>query len=133
MAGHSKWANIKHKKARTDEKRGKAFTKIGKEMIIAAREGGGDPDGNPRLKLLIQKAKAMNMPNDNINRAIQRGTGEIEGDTMEEISYEGYGPGGVALMLDITTDNRNRTAADIRHLFSKYGGNLGETGWVCSR
>ena len=130
MAGHSKWANIKHKKARTDEKRGKAFTKIGKEMIIAAREGGGDPDGNPRLKLLIQKAKAMNMPNDNINRAIQRGTGEIEGDAIEEINYEGYGPGGVALMLDITTDNRNRTAADIRHLFSKYGGNLGETGCV---
>lgn len=130
MSGHSKWANIKHKKARTDEKRGKAFTKIGKEMIIAAREGGGDPEGNPRLKLLIQKAKAMNMPNDNINRAIQRGTGEIEGDTMEEIGYEGYGPGGVALMLDITTDNRNRTAADIRHLFSKYGGNLGETGCV---
>jgi len=130
MAGHSKWANIKHKKARTDEKRGKAFTKIGKEIIIAAREGGGDPDGNPRLKLLIQKAKAMNMPNDNINRAIQRGTGEIEGDILEEINYEGYGPGGVALMLDITTDNRNRTAADIRHLFSKYGGNLGETGCV---
>ncbi|MGI6550233.1 MAG: YebC/PmpR family DNA-binding transcriptional regulator [Syntrophomonadales bacterium] len=130
MAGHSKWANIKHKKARTDEKRGKAFTKLGKEMIVAAREGGGDPDGNPRLKLLIQKAKAMNMPNDNINRAIQRGTGEIEGDALEEINYEGYGPAGVALMLDITTDNRNRTAADIRHLFSKYGGNLGETGCV---
>ncbi|MGE5543655.1 MAG: YebC/PmpR family DNA-binding transcriptional regulator [Bacillota bacterium] len=130
MAGHSKWANIKHKKARADEKRGKAFTKIGKEIIVAAREGGGDPDGNPRLKLLIQKAKAMNMPSDNINRAIQRGTGEIEGEALEEISYEGYGPGGVALMLDITTDNRNRTAADIRHLFSKHGGNLGETGCV---
>ena len=119
MAGHSKWANIKHKKARTDEKRGKIFTKLGKEIIIAAREGGGDPDGNPRLKMLIQKAKAMNMPNDNINRAIQRGTGEIEGEALEEINYEGYGPGGVALMLNITTDNRNRTAAEIRHLFSK--------------
>lgn len=130
MAGHSKWANIKHKKARTDEKRGKAFTKIGKEMIIAAREGGGDPEGNPRLKLLIQKGKAMNMPNENITRAIQRGTGEVEGDALEEINYEGYGPGGVALMLSITTDNRNRTAADIRHLFSKHGGNLGETGCV---
>ncbi|MGI6514136.1 MAG: YebC/PmpR family DNA-binding transcriptional regulator [Syntrophomonadales bacterium] len=130
MAGHSKWANIKHKKARTDEKRGKIFTKLGKEIIIAAREGGGDPDGNPRLKMLIQKAKAMNMPNDNINRAIQRGTGEIEGEALEEINYEGYGPGGVALMLNITTDNRNRTAAEIRHLFSKYGGNLGEAGCV---
>ena len=130
MAGHSKWANIKHKKARTDEKRGKIFTKLGKEIIIAAREGGGDPDGNPRLKMLIQKAKAMNMPNDNINRAIQRGTGEIEGEALEEINYEGYGPGGVALMLNITTNNRNRTAAEIRHLFSKYGGNLGEAGCV---
>jgi len=130
MAGHSKWANIKHKKARTDEKRGKAFTKLGKELIIAAREGGGDPEGNPRLKMLIQKAKALNMPNENIQRAIQRGTGEVEGEALEEINYEGYGPGGVALMLSIATDNRNRTAADIRHLFSKYGGNLGETGCV---
>jgi len=130
MAGHSKWANIKHKKARADEKRGKIFTKLGKEIIIAAREGGGDPEGNPRLKMLIQKAKAMNMPNENINRAIQRGTGEIEGEALEELNYEGYGPGGVALMLDITTDNRNRTAAEIRHLFSKHGGSLGEAGCV---
>ncbi len=130
MAGHSKWANIKHKKARADEKRGKIFTKLGKEIIVAAREGGGDPDGNPRLKMLIQKAKAMNMPNENINRAIQRGTGEIEGEALEELNYEGYGPGGVALMLHITTDNRNRTAAEIRHLFSKHGGSLGEAGCV---
>ncbi len=130
MAGHSKWSNIKHKKARADEKRGKAFTKLGKELIIAAREGGGDPEMNPRLKMLILKAKSLNMPNDNINRAILRGTGELEGDVLEEISYEGYGPGGVALLLFIATDNRNRTAADIRHLFSKYGGNLGETGCV---
>ncbi|NLW44206.1 MAG: YebC/PmpR family DNA-binding transcriptional regulator [Syntrophomonadaceae bacterium] len=130
MAGHSKWANIKHKKARADEKRGKLFTKLGKEIIVAAREGGGDPDGNPRLKMLIQKAKAMNMPNENITRAIQRGTGEIEGEALEELNYEGYGPGGVALMLHITTDNRNRTAAEIRHLFSKHGGSLGEAGCV---
>lgn len=130
MAGHSKWANIKHKKARTDEKRGKIFTKIGKEIIIAAREGGGDPEGNSRLKMLIQKAKAINMPNENIMRSIQRGTGEVEGETLEEIRYEGYGPGGVAILLSIATDNRNRTAADIRHLFSKYGGNLGESGCV---
>ncbi|MDH7498161.1 MAG: YebC/PmpR family DNA-binding transcriptional regulator [Syntrophomonadaceae bacterium] len=130
MSGHSKWANIKHKKARADEKKGKAFTKIAKEIIIAAREGGGDPEGNPRLKMLIQKAKAANMPNENITRAIKRGTGEIEGAAIEEFSYEGYGPGGVALMLSIMTDNRNRTAADIRHLLSKYGGNLGETGCV---
>ncbi|NLV16085.1 MAG: YebC/PmpR family DNA-binding transcriptional regulator [Syntrophomonadaceae bacterium] len=130
MAGHSKWANIKHKKARTDEKRGKEFTKIGKELIIAAREGGGDPENNARLKMIIQKAKAINIPNDNIMRAIKRGTGDGEGDTIEEIKYEGYGPGGVAILLSIATDNRNRTASDIRHLFSKYGGNLGETGCV---
>ncbi|MGE5403737.1 MAG: YebC/PmpR family DNA-binding transcriptional regulator [Candidatus Saccharibacteria bacterium] len=130
MSGHSKWANIKHKKAKTDAQKGKAFTKMGKELIIAAKAGGGDPEGNARLKLLIQKAKAMNMPNDNIDRAIKRGTGEIEGDAIEEISYEGYGPGGVAIMLSIATDNRNRTAADIRHYFSKHGGNLGEAGCV---
>lgn len=130
MSGHSKWANIKHKKARSDEKRGKEFTKIGKELIIAAREGGGDPEGNSRLKLLIQKAKAANMPNENITRAIKRGTGEVEGDAIEEIKYEGYGPGGTAILLSIATDNRNRTASDVRHLFSKYGGNLGETGCV---
>lgn len=130
MSGHSKWANIKHQKAKTDAKRGAAFTKIGKELILAARAGGGDPEGNSRLKLLIQKAKAMGCPNENITRAIQRGTGEIEGEAIEEITYEGYGPGGVALMLSIATDNRNRTAADVRHLFSKYGGNLGENGCV---
>lgn len=130
MSGHSKWANIKHKKAKADEKKGKAFTKMAKEIIIAAREGGGDPENNPRLKLLIQKAKAINMPNENITRAIQRGTGEIEGETLEEIRYEGYGPGGAALLLSIATDNRNRTASEIRHLFSKHGGNLGESGCV---
>lgn len=130
MSGHSKWANIKHKKARSDEKRGKEFTKIGKELIIAAREGGGDPEGNSRLKLLVQKAKAANMPNENITRAIKRGTGEVEGDAIEEMKYEGYGPGGTAILLSIATDNRNRTASDVRHLFSKFGGNLGETGCV---
>lgn len=130
MSGHSKWANIKHKKARSDEKKGKIFTKVAKEIIVAAREGGGDPDANARLKMLIQKAKAVNMPNENITRAIKRGTGEVEGAAIEEFTYEGYGPGGVALMLSIMTDNRNRTAADIRHLFSKYGGNMGEAGCV---
>lgn len=130
MSGHSKWANIKHKKARTDAVKGKAFTKMGKEIIIAARAGGGDPEGNARLKMLIQKAKAMNMPNDNIDRAVKRGTGEIEGDALEELFYEGYGPGGVALLVSIATDNRNRTASDVRHLFSKHGGNLGESGCV---
>ncbi|NLU51059.1 MAG: YebC/PmpR family DNA-binding transcriptional regulator [Syntrophomonadaceae bacterium] len=130
MSGHSKWANIKHKKARTDEKKGKIFTKVAKEIIIAAREGGGDPEGNARLKAVIQKAKSVNMPNENIVRAIKRGTGEIGGSNIEEFAYEGYGPGGVALMVAIMTDNRNRTAADIRHLFSKYGGNMGEAGCV---
>ncbi|MGE5397708.1 MAG: YebC/PmpR family DNA-binding transcriptional regulator [Chitinophagales bacterium] len=130
MSGHSKWANIKHKKARTDEKKGKVFTKMGKELIIAAREGGGDLENNARLKMLVLKAKGMNMPNENITRAIQRGTGELDGDIIEEMSYEGYGPGGVALLVSIATDNRNRTAADIRHLFSKYGGNMGEAGCV---
>lgn len=130
MSGHSKWANIKHKKARTDEKKGKIFTKVAKEIIIAAREGGGDPEGNARLKAVIQKAKSVNMPNENIVRAIKRGTGEIGGSNIEEFAYEGYGPGGVALMVAVMTDNRNRTAADIRHLFSKYGGNMGEAGCV---
>jgi len=130
VSGHSKWANIKHKKARTDEKKGKIFTKVAKEIIIAAREGGGDPEGNARLKAVIQKAKSVNMPNENIVRAIKRGTGEIGGSNIEEFAYEGYGPGGVALMVAIMTDNRNRTAADIRHLFSKYGGNMGEAGCV---
>ncbi len=130
MAGHSKWANIKHKKARSDEKKGKMFTRAAKEIIVAAKEGGGDPEGNPRLKAAIQSARAVNMPNDNINRAIKRGTGEIEGAAIEELLYEGYGPGGVAIILSIMTDNRNRTASDIRYLFSKHGGNLGETGCV---
>lgn len=131
MAGHSKWANIKHKKARSDEKRGKEFTKIAKEITIAARTGGGgDPDTNSKLKLAIQKGKAINMPNDNIQRAIKRGTGEVESAAIEEIVYEGYAPGGVAVMLEIATDNRNRTASEIRHLFAKNNGNLGESGCV---
>jgi len=132
MSGHSKWANIKHKKGRQDEKRGKEFTRISKEIIIAVRSSGGpDPNNNPRLKILLQKAKAANMSNENITRALKRGTGEAgEGNNIDEITYEGYGPGGVAIMLEIETDNRNRTAADVRHLFSKYGGNLGETGCV---
>lgn len=131
MAGHSKWANIKHKKARSDEKRGKEFTKVAKEITIAARSGGGgDPDSNSKLKLAIQKAKAINMPNDNINRAIKKGTGEIESDVIEEILYEGYAPAGIAVLLEIATDNRNRTASEIRHLFSKNNGNMGEGGCV---
>lgn len=130
MSGHSKWANIKHQKARSDDKRGREFTRIAKELIIAARQGGGDPEGNSKLKLVIQQAKAVNMPNENITRAIKKGTGELESEAIEEMVYEGYGPGGVAVMLDIATDNRNRTAADIRHLFSKYHGNLGESGCV---
>ncbi|GFN23184.1 YebC/PmpR family DNA-binding transcriptional regulator [Thermanaeromonas sp. C210] len=130
MAGHSKWANIKHRKAKMDEKKGKLFTKIGRELIIAARMGGGDPEANPRLKAAIQKAKEANMPNENIQRAIMRGTGEIEGTAYEELTYEGYGPGGVALLLNIATDNRNRTAAEIRYIFSRNGGNLGESGCV---
>lgn len=131
MSGHSKWANIKHKKARSDEKRGKEFTKIAKEITIAVRTGGGgDPESNSKLKLVIQKAKAVNMPNDNINRAIKKGTGDMESEAIEEIIYEGYAPGGVAVMLEIATDNRNRTASEIRHLFSKNNGNLGESGCV---
>jgi YebC/PmpR family DNA-binding regulatory protein len=131
MAGHSKWANIKHKKSKADAQKGKVFTKISKEIIIAAKEGGGDPAGNFRLKLAVQKAKEANMPNDNIERAIKRGTGEIDGgNNFEEIVYEGYGPAGVAVMLDIMTDNRNRTASEIRYLFSRNGGSLGETGCV---
>ena len=130
MAGHSKWANIKHKKARSDEKKGKMFTRAAKEIIVAGNEGGVAPEGNPRLMAAIQSARAVNMPNDNINRAIKRGTGEIEGAAIEELLYEGYGPGGVAIILSIMTDNRNRTASDIRYLFSKHGGNLGETGCV---
>ncbi|MCX5780799.1 MAG: YebC/PmpR family DNA-binding transcriptional regulator [Firmicutes bacterium] len=130
MSGHSKWSTIKHKKARTDEKKGKEYTKLAKEIIIAARSGGGDPESNSKLKLAIQNAKAINMPNDNISRAIKKGTGDIESDIIEELTYEGYAPGGVAIMLAIATDNRNRTASDIRHLFAKNNGNLGETGCV---
>lgn len=131
MSGHNKWSTIKHKKARTDEKKGKEFTKIAKEITIAVRTGGGgDPEANSKLKLAVQKAKSVNMPNENIARAIKKGTGEGEGDALEEIIYEGYAPAGVAVMLEIATDNRNRTASEVRHYFSKYGGNLGENGCV---
>ena len=130
MSGHSKWATIKHKKGALDAKRGKAFTRLIKEITIAAKGGGGDPDGNPRLRTAIAAAKAENMPADNIKRAIQRGTGELEGATYEEITFEGYGPGGVAIIVDVTTDNRNRAVSEIRHAFSKNNGNLGETGSV---
>ncbi len=130
MAGHSKWANIRHKKARMDARKGKIFSKIAKEIIAAAREGGGNPDNNLRLRLAIEKARANDVPNENIERAIKRGTGELGGVELEETVYEGYGPGGVAVMLEILTDNRNRTAAEIRHIFSKNGGNLGESGCV---
>jgi YebC/PmpR family DNA-binding regulatory protein len=130
MSGHSKWATIKHKKAATDAKRGAAFTKIIKEMTVAARIGGGDPNMNPRLRTVLEKAKAVNMPADNIKRAIQKGTGELPGQVIEEVSFEGYGPGGVAVMVETATDNRNRTVGDVRHLFDKYGGNLGQNGCV---
>lgn len=130
MSGHSKWANIKRRKGKVDAVRGKVTTKISREITIAVRMGGADPTGNMRLKLALQKAKENNIPKDNIQRAIQKGQGAMEGGNYEEIFYEGYGPGGVAVMLEIMTDNRNRTAADIRHLFTKYGGNLGETGCV---
>jgi YebC/PmpR family DNA-binding regulatory protein len=130
MSGHNKWSTIKHKKGRADAKRGKIFTRIIREITVAAREGGGDPDGNPRLRAAVAAAKAANMPADNIKRAIDRGTGDLEGVAYEEISFEGYGPGGVAVMLELLTDNRNRTTPEIRHLFSKHGGNLGENGCV---
>jgi YebC/PmpR family DNA-binding regulatory protein len=130
MSGHSKWANIKRKKGANDAIRGKITTKIGREITIAVRMGGPDPTGNMRLKLALSKAKANNIPKDNIKRAIQKGAGATEGSNYEELTYEGYGPGGTAVMLDILTDNRNRTAAEVRHLFSKHGGNLGETGCV---
>lgn len=136
MAGHSKWANIKHKKEREDARRGKLFTKLSRQITVAVRESGPDPAMNSRLRLLIEQARAANMPMDNIERAIKRGTGELEGVSYEELVYEGYGPGGVAILLDIMTDNRNRTASEIRHLFSRYGGSLGETGsvaWIFSR
>src|SRR4030095_4213078 len=130
MSGHSKWHSIKHKKGALDAKRGKLFTKFIKEITVAARTGGGDPDANARLRKAIGDAKAGNMPNDTIDRAIRRGTGEEEGVHYEEITYEGYGPRGVALLIESMTDNRNRTVAEIRHIFSKNGGNLGESGSV---
>jgi len=129
MSGHSKWATIKHKKGALDAKRGKIFTRLIKEITIAAKAG-GDPDGNPRLRTAILAAKAENMPADNIKRAIQRGTGELEGASYEEVTFEGYGPGGVAILVDVLTDNRNRAVSEIRHTFTKNGGNLGEAGSV---
>lgn len=130
MSGHNKWASIKHKKGAADAKRGKVFTKLIKEITVAARFGGGDPDGNPRLRSAILAAKSENMPKDNIERAIKKGTGELEGVSYEESIYEGYGPGGAAVMVESLTDNKNRTVAEIRHIFSKNGGNLGENGCV---
>ncbi|MPM33778.1 putative transcriptional regulatory protein [bioreactor metagenome] len=130
MSGHSKWANIKHKKGKMDAIRGKITTKISREITVAVRIGGSDPTGNMRLKLALQKAKENNIPKDNIQRAIQKGAGALDGANYEELTYEGYGPGGVAIMVEAMTDNRNRTAAEMRHLFSKYGGNLGESGCV---
>src|SRR6201993_478167 len=129
MSGHSKWATIKHKKAALDAKRGKIFTRIIKEIMIAARSG-GDPDGNPRLRTAITAAKGVSMPADNIKRAIMRGTGELEGGQIDEIMFEGYGPGGAAVLVSVATDNRNRTVSEIRHVFGKNGGNLGEQGSV---
>jgi YebC/PmpR family DNA-binding regulatory protein len=130
MSGHSKWAGIKHKKAVIDAKRAKRWTKLVREVIVSARLGGGDPDFNPRLRSAINDAKADNVPNDTIDRAVQKGTGELEGESFEEVSYEGYGPGGVAVLVEAMTDNRNRTVAELRHLFSRSGGNLGENGCV---
>jgi YebC/PmpR family DNA-binding regulatory protein len=130
VSGHSKWSTIKRKKGALDAKRGQIFTRLIKEITVAARMGGGDPDANPRLRAAIASAKAENMPKDNIDRAIKKGTGELEGAVYEEITYEGYGPGGVAVLVDCMTDNKNRTVADIRHYFSKSGGNLGESGCV---
>jgi len=130
MSGHSKWSSIKHKKGAADAKRGKIFTKLIKEITVAARMGGGDPDGNPRLRSAVAAAKAENMPKENIDRGIKKGTGELEGVSYEEANYEGYGPGGVAVLIDCLTDNKNRTVADIKHLFERHGGNLGEPGCV---
>ncbi len=130
MAGHSKWANIQHRKKAVDAKRGKIFTQINRVLSVAAREGGGDPDTNPALRLAIEKANAVNMPKDNIERAIKKATGDLEGVTYEELKYEGYAPGGIAVMVECLTDNRNRTVAEVRHAFSKYGGNLGTDGSV---
>ena len=136
MSGHNKWSTIKHKKAAADAKRGKAFTRIIREIVVAAREGGGDPEANPRLRTAVLAARAANMPQDNIKRAIQRGTGELPGSSYEEVNYEGYGPEGVALYVETMTDNPNRTTPEIRHLFSKHGGNLGapnSVAWMFER
>jgi len=130
MAGHSKWANIQHRKKAVDTKRGKIFTRINRELTVAARSGGGDLDANPALRLAVEKANAANMPKDNIERAIKKATGDLEGVSYEELKYEGYAPGGVAVMVECLTDNRNRTVAEIRHAFTKYGGNLGTDGSV---
>ena len=130
MAGHSKWANIRFRKGAQDAKRGKLFTKLIREITVAAHEAGGDPGSNPRLRTAIDKAKAQSMPKDNIDRAVKKGTGDADGATYEEVRYEGYGPGGVAVMVDCLTDNRNRTVADVRHAFTKFGGNLGADGSV---
>jgi YebC/PmpR family DNA-binding regulatory protein len=130
MSGHSKWSTIKRKKGKTDAARGRAFTKVGREIITAAREGGGDPDTNPRLRSAITSAKAVNMPADNIKKAIQRGTGELPGASYEEASYEAYGPSGVAILIQVLTDNKNRTVAEVRHILSKNGGSMGEAGCV---
>ncbi|MDD5503964.1 MAG: YebC/PmpR family DNA-binding transcriptional regulator [Candidatus Omnitrophica bacterium] len=136
MSGHNKWASIKHKKAATDAKRGKAFSRISKELTVAAKSGGGDPSANPRLRVAIGKAKAVNMPADNIDRAIKKGTGELPGVVYEEIAYEGYGPSGVAIIVEALTDNKNRTGAEIRNIFSKKGGNMagqGSVSWMFSK
>ena len=130
MAGHSKWAQIKRKKAVTDARRGKLWTKLLREVTVAARLGGGDPEGDPRLRVAVQEAKAANVPNANIDRAIKKGTGELEGGVLDEITYEGYGPGGVALLVEALTDNRNRTVSELRHILARHGGNLGENGCV---
>jgi YebC/PmpR family DNA-binding regulatory protein len=136
MSGHSKWATIKHKKAATDAKRGKMFTKVIREITIAARIGGGDPDTNPRLRSAMLAAKAENMPNDNVERAILRGTGGLEGETLDEVTFEGYGPGGVGILIQVVTSNRNRTVSEMRHALGKHGGNMAESGavgWMFSR
>jgi len=130
MAGHSKWAQVRHKKAVVDARRGQLFSKLSKEISVAARLGGGNPDMNPRLRLAIEKAREANMPSDNIKRAIMRGTGELPGSTYEEVIYEGYGPGGVAMMLEVLTDNKNRTISELRHIMNKHGGNIAEAGSV---
>ena len=136
MSGHSKWHTIKHKKGAADARRGKVFTRIIKELTVAARNGGGDPDANPRLRTVVAEAKSVNMPAENIKRAIQRGTGELPGVNYEEVTYEGYGPGGAALIIEVLTDNRNRTVGELRHLLTKHSGNLGESGsvaWMFSK